>query len=154
MLYQVGALTRQHVDDRNLNHRVATRLLTHGGTSHIDQYLSRQSGVVDTHIELETLVLRLTTHALADQVDTMTHILHGIHRLHGEDMRLVISEIGVSLDILRHLLQGVTILQLDIYHAAMDASPRGIVIDSAFFTPAFERTQTECPIDIPGPKFV
>ena len=33
-------------------------------------------------------------------------------------------------------------------------SPRGMVMERAFFTPAFERTQTLCPIDMPGPKFV
>ena len=29
-----------------------------------------------------------------------------------------------------------------------------MVIESAFFTPALERTHTEWPIDIPGPKLV
>ena len=40
VLDEVFTLTRQHVDDGNLNHCVAAGLQTHGGTGHIDQYLT------------------------------------------------------------------------------------------------------------------
>jgi hypothetical protein len=42
----------KHVNDRNLNHRVATRLETHGSTGDVDKHLTSEGRVVDTHIEL------------------------------------------------------------------------------------------------------
>ena len=60
MTNQVFTVTRQYVDDRNFNHRVATGLLKHRGTSHVYQHLTSQGGVVDAHVELQTLVLGLS----------------------------------------------------------------------------------------------
>ena len=65
MLDEVGTVAWQHVDDGNLNHRVAAWLQTLRGTSHVDQYLSGQCGVVNLHVELEALVLGLSTDTLA-----------------------------------------------------------------------------------------
>ena len=62
------AVARKEVDDRNLDHRIATRLLAHGGTCHAHQDLCREGGIVDAHVELEELVLRLAGHALAGEV--------------------------------------------------------------------------------------
>ena len=65
----------EHVDDWNLGHGVAAWLQTEGGASHVDQYLSSESRVVDAHVELETLVLSLARNALANEVHTMAHVL-------------------------------------------------------------------------------
>ena len=65
MLYQVSTVTRQHVDDGNLYHRVAARLQALGSASHVDQYLSCQSGVVNLHVKFQTLILRLSADTLA-----------------------------------------------------------------------------------------
>ena len=64
----------EHVDDWNLWHGVAAWLQTEGGASHVDQYLSSESRVVDAHVELETLVLSLARNALANEVHTMAHV--------------------------------------------------------------------------------
>lgn len=79
MFDKVCAFTGQHVDDRQFNHGVATGLLTHGGTSHIDQYLSSERRVVDAHIEFKTLVLSLSTYTFAHKMYAMTHIANSIH---------------------------------------------------------------------------
>ena len=55
----------------------------------------------------------------------MTHVAHVIDALHLEDMRLVVGEIGVGLDILCHVLEFGTFLQFDIHHAAVDALTEG-----------------------------
>ena len=48
------------VDNRNLNHCIATRLLTHCGTRHTYQHLRGKRRIIDTHIEFEQLVLRFS----------------------------------------------------------------------------------------------
>ena len=52
MLDEVGTVAREHVDDGNLDHRVAAGLEAHGGTGNVDQDLTCEGGVVDAHIEL------------------------------------------------------------------------------------------------------
>ena len=59
MTNQLFLVTTKHVNDRNFNHRISTWLLLQGSTSHIHQYLSRQSWVVNLHIKLKQLVMRL-----------------------------------------------------------------------------------------------
>ena len=125
MFDEVGAVAWEHVDDGNLDHRVAGGLEAHRGASDIDQYLTGEGGIVDLHVELQTLVLGLTADALADEVDTMTHVANIIDALYLEDVRLVAGEIGVSLDVLRDLFECEAVLQLDIYHATMDAFAQG-----------------------------
>ena len=98
------AVAWQIVDYRYLNHRVGSGLLLHGGTSRIDKHLGGEGRIVDFHVELEKLIVRLTAHAFADEVHPMTHIIEGINALHLEDMRFIVGEIWVSLDSLRHLL--------------------------------------------------
>ena len=97
MADEVFAVAGQHVDDRNLNHRVAAGLQTHGGTGNVDKHLTSQGGVVDAHVELQALVLGLTADALADEVYAVTHIAHVVNRLHLEDVRLIVSKYGSAL---------------------------------------------------------
>ena len=52
MADEVLTVARQHVDDGNLDHRVAAGLETHGGASHVDEHLTGEGGVVDAHVEL------------------------------------------------------------------------------------------------------
>ena len=52
MLDQAFTIAGKHVDDRNLNHRIATRLQTHRGTGHIDQHLTGKCWIIDAHVEL------------------------------------------------------------------------------------------------------
>ena len=66
MFDEVGAVAWEHVDDGNLDHRVAGGLEAHRGASDIDQYLTREGRIVDLHVELQALVLGLTADALAD----------------------------------------------------------------------------------------
>ena len=66
MLDEIGAVAWQHVDDGNLNHRVAAWLQAHRGASHVDKHLTCQSRIVNLHVELQTLVLGLTADAFAD----------------------------------------------------------------------------------------
>ena len=85
-LYQCGdnlvAVSRQQIDDGYLGHRVAARLQAHGGSSHVDQHLCREGGVIDAHIELETLILRLAAHAFPYHVYAMSHVFHFVYRGH------------------------------------------------------------------------
>ena len=60
------AVAFEIVNYGNLDHGVATGLLAHGGASHIDEYLTSEGGVVDAHVELQSLVLCLTANALAN----------------------------------------------------------------------------------------
>ena len=66
MFDEVGAVAWEHVDDGNLDHRVAGGLEAHRGASDIDQNLTGEGGIVDLHVELQTLVLGLTADAFAD----------------------------------------------------------------------------------------
>ena len=110
MLDEVGTVAWEHVDDGNLNHRVAGGLEAHRGASHIDKNLTGEGGIIDLHVELQALVLGLTADALADEVDTMTHVTNVVDALYLEDVRLVAGEIGVSLDVLRDLFERETVL--------------------------------------------
>ena len=67
MLNKVGTVTRQHINDRNLYHCVASGLQTHRGTSNVYQNLTSECRVVNAHVEFQTLVLSLTAHTLAYQ---------------------------------------------------------------------------------------
>ena len=58
MLNQFGAVAGKQVDDGDFNHCVAAGLLAQRGAGDIDEHLGGERGVVDLHIELETLVLR------------------------------------------------------------------------------------------------
>ena len=56
---------------------------------------------------------------------TVPHVAYVVDALYLEYMCLVAGEIGVSLDVLGHLLQCVAVFQLYIYHAAVDALTQG-----------------------------
>ena len=60
------AVAFEIVNHWNLNHSVAAGLLAHRGTSHVDKHLAGEGGVVDAHVELKALVLRLAAHSLAN----------------------------------------------------------------------------------------
>ena len=125
MLDEVGTVARQHVDDGNLNHRVAGGLQAHRGTSNVDQYLTCEVRIVDLHVELEALVLRLSADTLAHEVHTVTHITNVVDALYLEHVGLVRGEVGVGLDVFSDLFQSVAVFQLYIDHAAMDALAQG-----------------------------
>ena len=78
MFDEVSSVTGEHVDDGNLDHRIAAGLQAHGGAGHIDENLTCESGVVDAHVELQTLVLRLAADTLAHEIHTVTHITYVI----------------------------------------------------------------------------
>lgn len=115
------AVTRKEIYDRYLNHGVAARLLTHRGACYVDKHLTSKSWVVDRHVELQTLVLCLTTNALANKVYAMAHVAYIVNALHLEHMSLVAGKVRVCLDSLRNLIEACSILKLNIYHATMDA---------------------------------
>ena len=52
MFDEVGTVAGEHVDDGNLNHRIATWLEPHGSAGHINKHLTCEGGVVDAHVEL------------------------------------------------------------------------------------------------------
>lgn len=89
MADDVLALAGEHVDDGQLNHGVAAGLLTHGGTGHVNEYLGGQGGVVNLHVELEELVVGLSTDTLAHEVDAVADIVEGVHAFHLKDVGLV-----------------------------------------------------------------
>ena len=101
MFHEVSPLAGEHIDDGNLNHRVASGLLAHGGTGHVDQHLTGEGGIVDAHVELQSLVLRLSTYALADQIHTVAHIADGIYRLYGEYVGLIVGKVGGRFNVKR-----------------------------------------------------
>ena len=150
MLDDALAVSWQIVDDRNLYHRVASRLLTQGGTCHIDKHLCREGWVVYLHIELKQLVVGLAGHTLASEIDTVAYVVEGVHAVHLEHMGLVTGKVRIGLDGLYNLLKHNSTYTM----RRCMPSPTGIVMERASLTPAFERTQTECPMERPGPKLV
>ena len=94
MLDEVGTIAWQHVDDRNLDHRIAAWLQAHRSTGHVDQHLTSQCRVVNLHVELHALVLGLSADALANKVHAMSHIANVINALYLEDVRLVVGKVG------------------------------------------------------------
>ena len=60
------AVAFEIVNHRNLDHGVATGLLAHGCAGHVDEHLTGEGGVVDAHVELQSLVLCLAAHTLAN----------------------------------------------------------------------------------------
>ena len=125
MFDKIGTVTGEHVDDRNLDHRVTAGLQTHGSTGNVDKYLTCEGGIVDAHIELQTLVLGLTTDPLTHEVHTVTHIAHIVDALHLEHMRLIAGEVRIGLDVLRHILELGTIFKFHIHHTAVDTLTEG-----------------------------
>ena len=125
VLDEVGTVAWQHVDDRNLDHGVATWLQAHRGTSYVDQHLTSQCRVVNLHVELHALVLGLTADTLADKVYAMSHIANVINAFYLEDVCLVVGKVRVGLDVLSNLLQCEAILQLNVYHTTVDAFAQG-----------------------------
>ena len=75
-LYQVCnplfTVARQKIDNRNLNHCIATRLLTHCSTCHTYQHLRSKRRIIDAHVEFEQLVLCFSGNALTGQVYTVS----------------------------------------------------------------------------------
>ena len=64
----------KHVDNRNLNHCVASWLLAHRSAGYVNENLSGECRVVDAHVELHALVLCLSAYALANKVYTVSHV--------------------------------------------------------------------------------
>ena len=89
MADELVAVAREIVNDRNLYHRIASRLLPHRGSRDIDEDLSGESGVVDRHIEFEALVLCLSRHAFTHEMHSVSHILDIVNRFYLEDVCLI-----------------------------------------------------------------
>ena len=81
MADEVFAVAGEEVDDGDFNHRVGSGGETHGGACDTDKELCGERGVVDGHVEFETLVLGLAGNAFANHVDTVAHILDIINAL-------------------------------------------------------------------------
>ena len=113
-------ITWQVIYHRNLYHGICTGLLLHGGTCNIDKHLSRKCRIVDTHIKLKMLVVRLATHTLTHQIHAMSHIIDICHARHLIDMCLIVHKIRIGKDSLLHSLEIRTILKFHIYHATMN----------------------------------
>ena len=124
-LYQVCnplfTVARQKVDNRNLNHCIATRLLTHCSTCHTYQHLRSKRRVIDAHVEFEQLVLCFSGNALTGQVYTVSHIKQCIYARNKFHMRFVIYKIWIGFDGGSYFVKFVTIVQFDVYHTAMYA---------------------------------
>ena len=114
-------ITIQQVDERNLNHGVTTWALAHCSTCATYKHLRCECRVIDSHIELEQLVLCGSRYALACEVDTMTHIEQVVNRWYESDMCLVIDEVWIGLDGSSHLSEVIALLKLNVNHTAMDA---------------------------------
>ena len=110
----------EHIDNRNLNHCVATRLLLERSTCYVDEYLCSKSRVVNLHVELEELVVCLTRNTLTSEVYAMTNIIECVNALYLEYVCLITCEVWVSLDSLCNLSKVSTFLKLYIYHTAVD----------------------------------
>lgn len=98
MTDDVLAIAWKIVNYGNLYHCVGAWLLPEGRTGCVDQYLGGKSGVVDLHIELEELVMRLAAYALTHQVYTVTYVIQLINTIYLEDVCLVAGKIGVGLN--------------------------------------------------------
>lgn len=123
--YKVATLTREEVDGRNLDHGIATRLLTEHGTSARDENLTSEGGVVNLHEETEILVGCGAADAVADEVDTMANVVESLNRGNLDDVGLIVSKIVVGLDGSCNVLEFVALFELHINHATMDASAEG-----------------------------
>ncbi len=118
MLFPVAV---EQVNERNLNHCIATRLLAHCGTRAAHKHLGCERGIVYSHIELEQLVLCCTRDALACEVDTVPHIKQVIDTRHLFNVCLVIDKVWVGLDGCCHLIEIISFFNLNINHTAVYA---------------------------------
>ena len=121
MCHPFITVARKEVYYRNLNHCVASRLLAHRSAGYTYQHLSRQGRIVDFHIKLEQLVMRLARYTFANQVHAVAYIVQVIHTSYLFHVRFVIHEIRVSLDGCFYLLEVGTFFQFYIHHTAMDS---------------------------------
>ena len=109
----------QQVNKRNFNHCITTWLLTHCRTRTTDKNLGSERRVIDSHVELEQLVLGCTRNTLACEVDTVAHIKEVIYTWNFLYMCLVIDEIWIGLDGCSDLIEVITLLYLNINHTTM-----------------------------------
>src|SRR5574344_886363 len=100
----------QKVNNRNLYHSIAPRLLSERCSCHIHENLSCKSGIVDRHREFHTLVLGLSRNALANEMNTMTHVTNIVYRRNLENVCLIRSKIRVCLDGCSNLFETRTLL--------------------------------------------
>ena len=125
VLYQVCnmlfPITVQQVNERNLNHCVATGSLAHCGTCTAHKNLGCERRIVYAHIELEQLVLCCARNALAGEVHAMSHVEQVVDARNLLDVCLVVDKVWVGLDGCSNLVKVVALLNLNIYHAAMYA---------------------------------
>ena len=98
MTDDVLAIAWQIVNYGNLDHGVGAWLLPECGTGGVYQYLRGKCGIVDLHIELEELVMRLTAYTFTDQVYAVAYVIQLINTIYMEDVGLVTGELGVGLN--------------------------------------------------------
>ena len=121
MRYMLLSIAIQQVDEWYLNHSVATWSLAHCCACAAHKNLSCKRRVVDSHIELEQLVLCHSRNALAGEVHAVTHVKQVVNARNLLHMCLVIDKIWVGLDCSCNLVEVVTLLNLNINHAAVYA---------------------------------
>ena len=92
------AVAGQVVYDGNLDHRVGTGTLAHRSARYIDEHLRGERGIVDLHVEREELIVRATRDTFARKVHTVSHVIEGIDRFHGLNVRFVVDKIRIGLD--------------------------------------------------------
>lgn len=117
---QVHLIAREIVDRRDFDERIASWLLLKYGTGGSHEDLTRQGRIIDTHIELEALVLRCTRDTLTDEVDAVSDIVESINALDLLNVCLIACEIRVGLDSGSDLIEIVTIQKFNIDHASVD----------------------------------
>jgi len=121
----VATVAREEVDWRNLDHGVAARALAEHGARAADENLTCEGWVVDLHGEAEILVGRGARHAVADEVDAMADIVESLDARDLDDVCLVVGEVVVGLDGCGNVIEFITVFELDVDHAAVDARSEG-----------------------------
>ena len=121
MRYMLLSIAVQQVDEWYLNHSVATWSLAHCCACAAHKNLCCKRRVVDSHIELEQLVLCCTRNTLTCEVHTVAHIEEIVNARNLLNVSLVIYKVWIGLDCCCNLVEVVTLLNLNINHAAVYA---------------------------------
>ena len=121
MRYMLLSVAIQQVDERYFNHCVATGCLTHCGTCTTHKNLGCERGIVDAHVELEQLVLCHSRNTLACEIHTMSHVKQVVHARNLLYVCLVVDKVWVGFNGSCNLIEVISLLNLNIYHAAVYA---------------------------------
>ena len=119
------AVAGEVVYDGNLDHRVSAGALAQRSAGDVDQYLRGEGGIVDLHVEREELIVRASRDTFAREVHTVPHVVEGVDRFDGMNMRFVIDKIRIGLDGGGHLGEICAGFELYVHHAAVNAGAEG-----------------------------